>query len=76
MVGRPHTFGARVYERLCSSNTESEHYSNNIKGKFHPRTVDEFRETEKSYSCIISLTSALNIRECLTSLPGLFCTSK
>jgi len=38
MVGRPHTFGARVYERLCSWNTESEHYSNNIKGKFHPRT--------------------------------------
>ena len=36
MVGQPHTVGARVCERLW--NTVPEHYSNNIKGKVHPRT--------------------------------------
>jgi len=46
------------------------------KGKVHPRTVDEGRERELSYSCTLSLTSALNVGECLTSRPGRFCTGK
>jgi len=83
MVGRPHTVGARVYERLCLWNTESEHCSNNIKGKFHPRTGHKGAGGGERYSYTLSSTSAIDgvddKRHALAALPpgkrsGTYCT--